>query len=238
MVAQRLIKWIVVMVLMVGTRPAVAAEPDGFNGAGWGMAPDAVRQAVKAASWQQLPAGNEFPAALTITRFTDKTTIAGYSALITYYFWENQFFQATAVFDFAVLKNYDFNYNVFRSVDQYYAEIRGKTSTFTNDIYDLLQKKYGKKQAVFKGLDPRFVFKGLDFYFDKERWNFRYNPYEYYNKIVTVAYAQWNYPKTKIIFTINISAPDKRFDYQLSLSSNSITDVVNKRYDQIRMQGL
>jgi hypothetical protein len=215
-----------------------AAEVAGFNNAQWGMAPDAVKSATASPTWKPLPPGNEFPANLGITRFEGAGKVAGYSARITYYFWNDKFFQATVAFDFASLKNYDFNYNVYRSVDQYYQEIHGKTLTFVNDVYDLLRKKYGKRQPTFTGLDPRLTFKQLDTYVNQQRWNFRYHPYDYYKKITASVYSQWKYPATQITFAINISASEKIFDYTLSLAGTDLAAAVNTAKDSLRMQGL
>ncbi|MDD5672616.1 MAG: hypothetical protein PHC61_00510 [Chitinivibrionales bacterium] len=217
---------------------AYGSDITGFNNAQWGMAPDAVKSATASTAWKPLPAGNEFPANLAVSRFESTGKVAGYAATITYYFWDNKFFQATVVFDFNSLKNFDFNYNVYRSVDQYYQEIRNKTLTFVNDIYDLLRKKYGKRQPAFTGLDPRLTFKRFDTYLSDQRWNFRYHPYDYYKKIAASVYAQWKYPQTEVAFSINISAPEKQFDYSLSLSSIDLAAAVNAAKDSLRMQGL
>jgi hypothetical protein len=82
---------------------------------------------------------------------------------------------------------------------------------------------------VFKGLDPRHIFKLTDAYIKQELWSLRYHPSEYYKRIVTAAYARWDFPKTRIIFSINISAKDKRFDYQLSLTSLDLEKEINDK---------
>lgn len=215
-----------------------AKPPVGFQNATWGMSPEEVRKAAGVSNWQSTPLDAAFPEGLTITAYIASSTIAGYQAQVKYYFYEQKFFQATVVFNFDELKNFDFNYNVFISVDRYYRAIHDKTLTFVADIYDLLRKKYGKKQPVFKGLDPRFVFKHTDAYIKQELWNLRYHPSEYYKRIVTAAYARWDFPKTRVIFSINISAKDKRFDYQLSLTSLDLEKEINKKKDELRMQGL
>jgi hypothetical protein len=87
-------------------------------------------------------------------------------------------------------------------------------------------------------VDPRFIFKNDDEYLKKEAWNLRSYPYEYYKKIVATAYAQWDLPKTRIIFSIAISAPEKQFDYELSLSSNDLADMINAKKDSLRIQNL
>jgi hypothetical protein len=148
------------------------------------------------------------------------------------------FFQATVVFNFDELKNFDFNYNVYRSVNEYYLAIRSKSLIFIYDVYDLLCKKYGKKEPVFKGLDPRLSFVKLDRYLKQERWNLRYHPYDYYQRIVTAAYARWDFPQTRTIFSVNISALDKRFDFSLSLVSLGMERLISKKMDELRMQGL
>jgi hypothetical protein len=105
-------------------------------------------------------------------------------------------------------------------------------------VFDLLRKKYGKKEPAFKGVDPRFIFKNTDEYLKKEAWNLRSYPYEYYRKIAASAFAQWDLPKTRIIFSINLSAPEKLFDYELSLSSNDMTAMINAKKDSLRIQNL
>lgn len=218
---------------------AGAAEPPaGFQNAVWGMSPDDVRKAAAVSSWQSIPLDNAFPEGLGITVYTAAGEVAGYTAEVKYYFYEQKFFQATVTFNFDQLKNYDFNYNVFISVDKYYRAIHDQTLTFVSDIYHLLRKKYGKKQPVFKGLDPRFVFKETDAYIKQEIWNLRYHPFEYYKRIVAAAYARWNFPKTRVIFSVNISAKDKRFDYQLSLTSLDLEQEITRKKDQLRMQKL
>lgn len=217
----------------------IAAEsPVGFHNAAWGMSSTEVRNASGVPSWQSLPDNGGFPADLNVTVYVATSTVAGYPAQVRYYFHEDRFFQATVVFDFSRLKTFDFNYNVFISVDRYYRAIHDQTLTFVGDIYDLLRKKYGKKQPVFKGLDPRHVFKHTDAYIKQELWNLRYHPSEYYKRIVTAAYARWDFPKTRVIFAINISAADKRFDYQLSLTSLDLENEIKRKKDQHRMQGL
>jgi hypothetical protein len=217
---------------------SAAKPPAGFQNATWGMLPEEVRKAAGVANWQSTLLDAAFPEDLGITAYTASSTIAGYQAQVKYYFYDKKFFQATVVFNFDELKNFDFNYNVFISVDRYYRAIHDKTLTFIADIYDLLRKKYGKKQPVFKGLDPRFVFKHTDAYIKQELWNLRYHPSEYYKRIVTAAYARWDFPKTRVIFSINISAKDKRFDYQLSLTSLDLEKEINEKKDSLRMEGL
>ena len=107
-----------------------------------------------------------------------------------------------------------------------------------NDIYELLRKKYGTKEPVFKGLDPRHVFSELDRYVLRERWNLRYHPYDFYLNIVTSSYARWDFPRTRVIFSLNIAAAQKRFDYQLSLSSIDQAASLQKAMDAVRAKGL
>lgn len=215
-----------------------AEAPTGFQNADWGATPAAVQTAA-GVNWAANNAlSQQFPPEMGITVYTANSTVAGYSATVDYYFFQNKFFQATVKFNFPELVNFDFNYNVFISVDKYYRTIHATTLTFVNDIYALLQKKYGKKQPVFKGLDPRHTFKYTDRYIKQEVWNLRYHPSEFYKRIVTASYARWDYPKTRIIFSINISAIDKRFDYQLSLVSMDLQKEINAAKDTLRMQGL
>ena len=70
----------------------------------------------------------------------------------------------------------------------------------------------------------------------EKRWNLRYHPYDYYLKINTSAYAEWDFPKTRVIFSINISASDKRLIIP-SLSSLKMEDAI-KKMDRLRMKGL
>lgn len=215
-----------------------SSSPDGFNGAVWGSTPAQVQQATAAAGWQADRVAQDFPPEMGVTAFRANSTIAGYRAAVTYYFWQDKFFQATVRFDFDDLASFDFNYNVYRSVNEYYSVIRARTLNFVQDVYTLLGKKYGKKQPVFKGLDPRYAFVRLDAYLKQERWNLRYHPYDYYQRIVTAAYARWDFPKTRVIFSINIAAPDKRFEYALSAVSLDMEKGVQKELDRLRMRGL
>jgi hypothetical protein len=220
--------------LLIGTAFAF----DGFQNAQWGATPDAVKKANNPASWSVLPAGTEFPKELNVTVINASQQIAGRSASVKYYFYDNKFFQSTVRFNFDNLKTFDFNYNVYRSVDSYYKAIHDQTVTFVYDIYGLLQKKYGKKQPIFEKLDPRFMFTDLDRYLKKEAWNLRYYPYDYYKKIIASAYARWDHPKTRILFSVNICAMEKRFDYLLSLTSLDLETEINRKKDELRMQGL
>jgi hypothetical protein len=219
-------------------RPYAAGPFDGFQNALWGAKPDDVKKNNVPQTWTALPPGNEFPKELNITIFNATQTIAGKAALIKYYFQDNKFFQATARFNFDNLKTFDFNYNVYQSVDSYYRSIHDQTLTFVFDVFDLLRKKYGEKEPAFKGVDPRFIFKNTDEYLKKEAWNLRSYPYEYYKKIAASAFAQWDPPKTRIIFSIRLSAPEKQFDYELSLSSNDLSAIINAKKDSLRIQNL
>jgi CRISPR/Cas system endoribonuclease Cas6 (RAMP superfamily) len=109
---------------------------------------------------------------------------------------------------------------------------------FVHEIYKLLESKYGKKRPVFKGLNPLEIFSKLDSYLKLERWNLRYHPYDFYQRIVTSAYARWDFPKSRIIFSINISAPDKRFDYILSAASLEMKRAIDDEIEQLRSSGL
>jgi hypothetical protein len=214
------------------------AQPEGFQNAIWGMSESEVQKAVSAQSWQQQTAAQEFPAEAQVTVYAASMTIAGYPAQTRFYFFQSRFFQATAHFDFSNLQNFDFNYNVYRSVDQYYTAIRGQTIVFINDIYELLRKKYGKKRPIFKGLDPPSMFVKTDRLLNQERWNFRYAPYEFYRRMIASGYARWDFPKTRVTFSLNMSAPDKRFDYQLSCSSIAIAAQVDSTLSSTRMRDL
>jgi hypothetical protein len=216
-----------------------AVDPAGFNNAAWGTSPDMVKNAVNAQGWQNDGVTAQgFPATMNVAVFKSSEIVAGYKAVVKYYFYENKLFQATVVFNFDEMKKFDFNYNVFRSVNEYYLFIRSKSIVFVKTIYDLLCKKYGKKEPVFKGLDPRYMFVNLDKYLKQERWNLRYHPYDYYLHIVTAAYARWDFPKTRVIFSISLAAQEKRFDYQLSLTSLDLETAVQKKIDELRMKGL
>ncbi|MCL2220665.1 MAG: hypothetical protein FWB94_12385 [Chitinispirillia bacterium] len=215
-----------------------SSSPDGFNGAAWGSTAAQVQQAVGAQGWQPDPVAQSFPPEMGVTAFRTNSTIAGYPAIATYYFWQDRFFQATVRFPFNDLVNFDFNYNVYRSVSEYYAAIRAQTLNFVQEIYSLLGQKYGKKQPIFRGLDPRYAFSRLDAYLKQERWNLRYHPYEFYQRIVTASYARWDFPKTRVIFSINIAAPEKRFDYMLSAVSLDMERDLRKELDRLKMRGL
>ncbi|HMA66116.1 MAG: hypothetical protein ACM31E_02585 [Fibrobacterota bacterium] len=216
-----------------------AKGPEGFNGALWGDAPEKVRASSRASLWQpDNTTAKGFPDGMTISAFQSTDSVAGYKASVKYYFYENRFFQATVTFNFDDMKKYDFNYNVYRSVNEYYNYIRSKTLVFTDDIYKLLLQKYGKKEPVFEGLNPRYMFVNIDKYLNRERWNLRYHPYDYYTKIVTAAYARWDFPETRVTFSVAINAKDKRFDYQLSLISLDMEKTVRKTMDSLRMKGL
>ncbi|MBN1982920.1 MAG: hypothetical protein JW795_15420 [Chitinivibrionales bacterium] len=216
-----------------------AVEPVvGFQNALWGMTPEEVKKISNIQAWQQEAVQEQFAQGTAIELFSVDSKVAGYKAKIRYYFFQQRFFQATVNFDFSHLKTYDFNYNVFISVDKYYRAIHDQTIVFVDDIYALLQKKYGKKQPVFQGLDPRYMFRALNQYVKQEVWNFRYHPYEYYRQITTSAYAQWNFPKTRAIFSLALSAKDKRFDYTLSLTSLDLESQINIYKDSIRLSGL
>jgi hypothetical protein len=217
---------------------ATAFSFDGFQNAQWGASADAVKKANNPTSWSPQAAGTEFPKELNVTVVTASQQIVGKNASVKYYFYDNKLFQATVRFNFDNLKNFDFNYNVYRSVDGYYKAIRDQTVTFVFDIYGLLQKKYGRRQPIFEKLDPRFMFSDLDRYLKKEAWNLRYYPYDYYKKIIASAYARWDHPKTRILFSVNICALEKRFDYLLSLTSLDLETEINKKKDELRMQGL
>lgn len=216
-----------------------AKGPDGFNGASWGDASEMVRAATKASLWQPDNATTRgFPSGTNISVFQSVDSVAGYKASIKYYFYNNRFFQATVTFNFDDMKRYDFNYNVYRSVNEYYHYIRSKSLVFTGDIYRLLLQKYGKKEPVFEGLNPRYMFVNIDKYLNRERWNLRYHPYDYYTKIVTAAYARWDFPETRVTFSVAINAKEKRFDYQLSLISLDMEKTVRQMMDSFRMKGL
>ncbi|MCU0609987.1 MAG: hypothetical protein MUF22_09505 [Chitinispirillaceae bacterium] len=217
---------------------------DGFNNVPWGSSPEVVRQTVPGTAagggpWQpDQTAPDEFPKELGVTVFRSSGTIAGYPANVRYYFWDGKFFQATVQFPFNDLVKYDFNYNVFRSVNEYYNAIRSRTLVFTASVYDLLRKKYGKQKPYFRELDPRGSFVELDKYLKQERWNLRYHPYDFYQRIVTQSYARWDFPKTRALFSISISAPEKRFDYTLSLTSLDLSARINAVKDSLKMRGL
>jgi hypothetical protein len=228
-------KWIVPVVAF----SLYAEEPfNGFQNAQWAASADAVKKANGLQSWTLLPADSSFPKELNITMYSAAQSIAGQAASVKYYFFADKFFQATVRFNFDRFKTFDFNYNVYRSVDSYYRAIHRQTLTFVFDIFDLLRKKYGKKEPSFRGVDPRFIFKETDEYLKRESWNLRSYPYDYYTRINAAAYAIWELPGTAITFSIAINAPEKRFDYLLSLSSSSLSASVNAKKDSLRLQNL
>jgi hypothetical protein len=214
-----------------------AQDPEGFQNIQWGAPAGEIQAEGLGEGWEE--AENElFPNTPGIQVFSRDQTIAGYNCNTRFYFYEDQFFQATVEFDFSELENYDFNYNVFISVDEYYREIRSTTLTFVNDIYVLLRRKYGQTHPVFKDINPKNMFVRTDNYIAQERWNLRYNPSEYYKRIVTRGYAKWKFPKTEIIFSIDISAADSRFDYLLSASSVELHEEIEDQIKENRSQGL
>jgi hypothetical protein len=226
------------LLLLTACSVNAADSFDGFQNARWGMAPDEVRKINNPRTWSPVSSDLGFPKDLKISTYSASQDITGKDASVTYYFFENKFFQATARFNFDQLKNFDFNYNVYRSVDSYYRAIHNQTLTFVFDIFDLLRKKYGKKEPAFRGVDPRRIFGELDGYLKKESWNLRSYPYEYYKKINASAFARWEFPNTTIVFSIAIAAPEKQFDYLLSLTSNSLGAAINAKKDSLRTQNL
>ncbi len=233
----QIIKCMIIIAFFVAI--ITAKGPGGFNGAFWGDASEMVRASTKASLWQPDNAtAKGFPSGMNISTFQSIDSVAGYKASIKYYFYNNRFFQATVTFNFDDMKKYDFNYNVYRSVNEYYNYIRSRSLVFTDDIYRLLLQKYGKKEPVFEGLNPRYMFVNIDKYLNRERWNLRYHPYDYYTKIVTAAYARWDFPETRVTFSVAINAKEKRFDYQLSLISLDMEKTVRTTMDSLRMKGL
>jgi hypothetical protein len=229
----------ITLAILVCVFSLYCAEPfNGFQNAQWAMSPDEVKKSNAPQTWNLLPAAADFPKELNIKIFSATQNIAGQAAVVKYYFCDDKFFQATVRFNFDRLKTFDFNYNVYRSVDSYYRAIHDQTLTFVFDLFDLLRKKYGKKEPAFIGRDQRDIFKNIDEYVRKEAWNLRSYPYDYYKKILANAYARWDLPKTLITFSIAISAPDKLFDYQLSLSSKNLAASVNAKKDSLRIQNL
>lgn len=227
-----------VLCTVVNAHAAAGIPAVGFGGAVWGMNPVAVKSAINPKNWQKASPDSSFPAALAVTVYTSPLSVAGYAATASFYFAEDRFFQVTLSFDQTKLKTFDFNYNVFQSVNKYYSAIHDQTQSFVFDIFDLLEKKYGRKQPVFDGLDPQRMFLESDKYLNRERWNLRYYPYDFYKKIIINAYARWNFPKTVIIFSLAIDAPNKIFDYSLSLTSTDFAVYLNKKKDLLRMQNL
>jgi len=237
---KRPLQFAYIMLVFLFTAGALRAaqDPGGFNGALWGQSPEQVKGAAGISGWQTDQTETSFPPELKVTVYRAPAVIAGYNASVKYYFQDGRFFQATIDFEFNDLKQFDFNYNVFRSVNEYYTAIRTETVLFVDDIYALLREKYGKKKPVFKGLDPRNVFDELDKYVAQERWNHRYHPYDFYLNIVTSSYARWDFPSTRVLFSLNIAASQKRFDYQLSLSSIAMSNTIQKALYALRAKGL
>ena len=160
---------VVLTALISVAAPNNPASYDGFNNAVWGSSPEEVRQAVGASAWRTDSIGStEFPRSLGVTAFHAPTTIAGYQAMVRYYFYNNKLFQATVRFNFDDLADVDFNYNVYKSVSEYYTTIHDRTITFVDDCFDLLVKRYGTQKPYFQGLDPRRMFSVLDNYFPRE----------------------------------------------------------------------
>jgi hypothetical protein len=55
---------------------------------------------------------------------------------------------------------------------------------------------------------------------------------------VTSSYVRWDFQHTRVLFSINIAASQKRFDYQLSLSSIGMAGPLLKAMDTVRAKGL
>jgi len=214
---------------------AQAPTPDGYRNIAWGSSLAQARQTLAGKNLTEVAnARQRFPAGVNIARFQFDDSVAGYPAKTELYFYNDKFFQAVVTFNFDRFKNYDFNYNVFISVDKYYRDIRSSTLNFVADIYSLLTQKYGKKEPTFRGLDPRYCFTDLDNYLAKERWNLRYNPSEFHRKIATQSYAQWIFPKTEVRFSVVISAFDKRFEYTLSLADKDLVKEIQRNIGDTR----
>jgi hypothetical protein len=56
--------------------------------------------------------------------------------------------------------------------------------------------------------------------------------------MTTEAYARWDFPKTRVLFSMAIDAKEKRFDYQLSLASLDMDKAIQKKMTELRMSGL
>lgn len=226
------------ILILIPTLLLGATAPIGYENTIWGDSPQKVKTSISSKGFSPVSLKEKFPTQLNITTYRATQTVAGYNSETTYFFYNNKLFQVTLRFTVPGLKNYDFNYNVFVSVDKYYREIRSKSLIFIQTIYKLLENKYGMKQPVFKGLDPKNAFISTDNYLKQERWNLRYAPSEYYKRILASAYAKWLYPKTEITFAVNISAPDKRFDYTLSYVSTLLKDRIIKESKKLNSTGL
>jgi len=221
-------KSIALLLLIIGSLFAVE-NPIGIHEVEWGASSALVQSEANppVVNWSATNA-DVTPTDLPVSAFTSNAVISGHQATTTYYFFNDSLYQATIQFHFSGLENYDFNYNVFVSVDGYYREIRSQTLVFVDNIYSTLRTKYGKKQPVFLPLDPRLVLMDTDNYIAQERWNLRYHPSEYYKRIIGRAYARWRFPETEINFAVNIAAADKRFDYTLSyISTKKRRDIAN-----------
>jgi len=230
-------KWFLTIALSACAAWA-ADDPRGFQGIGWGSTPELVQQQLANPVQQNAERAAEFTPELGVMVLSGQMQIAGYPAMVHFYFFQQQFFQATVVFDFTYLAEFDHNYNVFRSVDEYYRLIRSHTLRFVGDMYELLEFRYGKRRPVFTRISPEFVFMRTDAVLNQNRWNFRYNPIEFYKKIVASAFARWDFQYTRVQFGVAISASQGRFDYVLNLSSNQISDQVIKAGKQLRSSDL
>ncbi|MCL2845169.1 MAG: hypothetical protein FWE23_06950 [Chitinivibrionia bacterium] len=217
-------------------------NPDGYRGIAWGSSvaeAQAILQEVPLTQLTARPRTASFPAELNIARYQIlRDTVAGYPARTTLYFFDDQFFQAVVDFDFSRFTRFDFNFNVFISVERYFNYIRTNTLNFVADIYTLLTERYGRRQPVFRTLDPRYTFVALDNYLAQERWNLRYNPSEFYRAIQTQSFAQWRFPRTEVRFSIAINAADKRFEYVLSLASTDLMGQIERDITNVRTRGL
>ncbi len=230
----------VISILLLAIFTLFAVEhPNGIHGVEWGINSATVQETAipVVANWRTVNPEIEQDG-LPITAFSSDTPISGYPATTTYYFYNDSLYQATIKFHFSDLESFDFNYNVFISVDKYYREIRSQTLIFVDNIYSTLRTKYGRKQPVFLPLDPRQVFMDTDNYIAQERWNLRYHPSEYHKRIIGRAYARWRFPETEINFAVNIAAADSRFDYTLSYISTKMRRDISNSVQDMNESGL
>lgn len=218
------------------------SNPNGYRDIPWGASVAEAQAILAGVQFTEIPRDNrrerQFPEDVNVRRWQINEAVAGYPARTDLYFYNDRFFQAVVRFNTNRFLNFDFNYNVFISVDRYYNYIRSNTLNFIADIYALLAQRYGQRQPTFQGLDPRNAFVELDNYIGRERWNLRYNPSEYFRRIQTQSFAQWRFPRTEVRFSVIISAFDRRFEWTLSLASNEILREVERSISNTRQRGL
>ena len=99
----------------------------------------------------QDPSAARFPADLKITVYRTNAEIAGNRAIVRYYFHEDSFFRQLYFED---LKSYDFNYNVFRSVNEYNGNQKSYTGVCSRYLRFAEKEIRNERNRFLKGLIP------------------------------------------------------------------------------------